>query len=169
MLVRWDTDVGQEASAQSLSSRSHKHVSVVYLTYWDEKNSAHNGKNGSLEAAGEGHLGMAGFQMRDLWNIRHRLVSYLPRQSEHTRKHTVSGSHSGSSQRWCIPDPNILPGSDDPLQWSKNEAFKLPILSLKHKTGSIRGWVPPPGIMCPWAGLMRLAPQSLHHFNLTSS
>lgn len=62
---------------------------VVYLTYCDEKNSAHNGENGSLKAAGEGHPGMAGFQKEDLRNIRHWFISNMPGQPEHTARITI--------------------------------------------------------------------------------
>lgn len=61
----------------------------AYLTYCDEKYSAHDCKEGSLETAHEGHVGVTGFQLKDLGNIRHRFVGCLPSQSVHRRKHTV--------------------------------------------------------------------------------
>lgn len=50
------------------------------------------------------------------------------------------------SQNWPIlPDPNILSGSDDPLQWGQNEVFKLLILSLRLHKAPMRGWFQPSG------------------------
>jgi len=112
----------------------------VFLTDCNEEDSTDDCEEGSSEAAREGHLGMAGLQLRDLGHIGQRLVSERPTQPTHTHTHTLSkaiGCDACDQHEYehpALPYADVLACPDDPLQGRFNEALKLLILSLNRKT-----------------------------------